>query len=62
MKYLKENVTIKKAQYMNLGIESETIEFKKSTAELEKAVDNIASMLNKHGHGTVYFGVARTAT
>lgn len=43
---------------MNLGIESETIEFKKSTAELEKAVDNIASMLNKHGHGTVYFGVA----
>lgn len=43
---------------MNLGIESETMEFKRSTAELEKAVDNIASMLNKHGHGTVYFGVA----
>lgn len=43
---------------MNLGIESETLEFKKSTAELEKAVNNIASMLNKHGHGTVYFGVS----
>jgi ATP-dependent DNA helicase RecG len=43
---------------MNLGIESETLEFKKSTSELDKAVDNIASMLNKHGHGTVYFGVS----
>jgi len=36
---------------MNLGIESETLEFKKSTGEIEKAVNNIASMLNKHGHG-----------
>ena len=35
---------------MNLGIESETLEFKKTTGELEKAVDDIASMLNKHGH------------
>ena len=43
---------------MNLGIESETLEFKKTTAELDKAVCNIASMLNKHGQGTVYFGVA----
>lgn len=43
---------------MNLGIESETLEFKKTTAELDKAVDNIASMLNKHGHGTLYFGVS----
>ena len=43
---------------MNLGTESETLEFKKTTAELDKAVCNIASMLNKHGHGTAYFGVA----
>lgn len=43
---------------MNLGIESEILEFKKTTGELEKAMDNIASMLNKHGYGTVYFGVA----
>ena len=43
---------------MNLGIESETLEFKKTTGELEKAVDNIASMLNKHGHGTLFFGVS----
>jgi len=43
---------------MNLGIESETLEFKKSTGEIEKAVSNIASMLNKHGHGTIFFGVS----
>ncbi|MBQ3792636.1 MAG: putative DNA binding domain-containing protein [Clostridia bacterium] len=43
---------------MNLGIESETLEFKKSTGELDRAVDDIASMLNKHGHGTLFFGVA----
>lgn len=43
---------------MNLGIESETLEFKKTTGEIDKAVDNIASMLNKHGHGTLYFGVS----
>lgn len=47
---------------MNLGIESETLEFKKSTAEADRAMDNIASMLNKHGHGTVYFGVAPDGT
>ena len=34
---------------MNLGIESETLEFKKTTGEVDKAMDNIASMLNKHG-------------
>ena len=43
---------------MNLGIESETLEFKKTTGEIDKAMDNIASMLNKHGHGTLYFGVS----
>ena len=43
---------------MNLGIESETLEFKKTTGEVDKAMDNIASMLNKHGHGTLYFGVS----
>ena len=43
---------------MNLGIESETLEFKKTTGEINKAVDNIASMLNKHGHGTLFFGVS----
>ena len=37
--------------------ESETIEFKKSTAELKKAVVSIVAMLNKHGRGEVYFGI-----
>lgn len=43
---------------MNIGTENETLEFKKSTDEIDKAVCNIASMLNKHGHGTLYFGVS----
>ncbi len=42
---------------MNLGLESEKIEFKKSTSELIEGVISISSMLNKHGEGTVYFGV-----
>ncbi len=42
---------------MNIGRETETLEFKKTTAELDKAVCNIASMLNKHGYGTLFFGV-----
>ena len=37
--------------------ESETVEFKKSTAELKEAVISIVAMLNKHGHGEVYFGI-----
>lgn len=49
---------IEKETYMNLGIESETLEFKKTTGEIDKAVCNITSMLNKHGHGTLYFGVS----
>lgn len=42
---------------MNLGIESEKIEFKKSTSELIEGVISISAMLNKHGEGIVYFGV-----
>ena len=38
--------------------ESETIEFKRSTAELKEAVVAIAAMLNKHGQGEVYFGIS----
>jgi len=33
--------------------ESETAEFKKSTAELKGAVVSIVAMLNKHGRGKV---------
>ena len=42
---------------MNLGKETETLEFKKSTGELKEAMISIASILNKHGIGTLYFGV-----
>ena len=44
---------------MNLGIETERVEFKESTSELKEGCASIASMLNKHGEGTLYFGVKR---
>lgn len=37
--------------------ESETLELKKSTSELKEAIISIASMLNKHGKGELYFGI-----
>lgn len=39
----------KKYKSMHKG--SETIEFKKSTAEVKSGVVSIAAMLNKHGRG-----------
>lgn len=42
---------------MNLGKETETIEFKKTTGEIKEAMISISSILNKHGIGTLYFGV-----
>ena len=42
---------------MNLGTETEVLEFKKSTGELKEALYSIGAMLNKHQHGEVYFGV-----
>ena len=42
---------------MNIGSENEYVEFKKSTSELKEGIQSIASMLNKHGKGTLYFGV-----
>lgn len=42
---------------MNLGNESETVEFKKSTGEHKEALQAICAILNKHGCGEVYFGV-----
>ncbi len=42
---------------MNFGIEDETLEFKKSTSELNEAMNSICAMLNKHGKGTIYFGI-----
>ena len=42
---------------MDLGIEGEYIEFKKSTSELKEGVVSIAAILNKHGKGELFFGV-----
>lgn len=42
---------------MNIGRESETIEFKKTTSEKDAGIISIASILNKHKHGVLYFGV-----
>ena len=42
---------------MNLGKETETLEFKKTTGEMKEAMISVASILNKHGVGTLYFGV-----
>ena len=42
---------------MNLGKETEMLEFKKTTGEMKQAMISISSILNKHGIGTLYFGV-----
>lgn len=42
---------------MNIGRETETIEFKKSTSELKEALQSMSAILNKHQHGVIYFGV-----
>lgn len=42
---------------MNIGPETETIEYKKSTGELKEAIISIVAILNKHKKGTLYFGV-----
>ena len=42
---------------MNIGVETEKIEFKKTTSELKEGITSLASMLNKNGYGVLYFGV-----
>ena len=42
---------------MNIGVETEKIEFKKTTGELLEGITSLASMLNKNGYGLLYFGV-----
>ena len=42
---------------MNIGNETEQIEFKKSTSEIKEGIISITGILNKHGKGTLYFGV-----
>lgn len=47
---------------MKFDLESETLEFKKSTAELKEACVSIGAILNKHGVGTLFFGVKPDGT
>ena len=42
---------------VNIGIETEQIEYKKTTGELKEAITSIVAILNKHGSGELYFGV-----
>lgn len=42
---------------MNLGVETEFVEFKESTGEKHEALESIAAIINKHGKGTLYFGI-----
>ena len=43
---------------MNLGNESETQEFKEGLGQLDRGLKSLTAMLNRHGYGTVYFGVS----
>jgi ATP-dependent DNA helicase RecG len=42
--------------------ESETLEFKRSTSELKEGVVSVASILNKHRKGELFFGVRNDGT
>jgi len=47
---------------LKIGNENEVLEFKKSTGELKEGVISIASILNKHNRGELYFGVRNDGT
>ncbi|MDR0460735.1 MAG: putative DNA binding domain-containing protein [Nitrososphaerota archaeon] len=47
---------------MKVGEESEKLEFKRSTAELNEGIISIVAMLNKHSYGELYFGVRNDGT
>ena len=43
-------------------VETENTELKKSTAQLKEGIISIASILNKHGKGELYFGIKNDGT
>ncbi len=47
---------------VNIGTETEQIEYKKSIGELKEAMVSIAAILNKHQKGELYFGVKNDGT
>jgi ATP-dependent DNA helicase RecG len=42
---------------LNFGIETETLEYKRSTSETEEALNDMVGILNKSGRGELYFGI-----
>ena len=42
---------------MNIGRESETVEFKESIAQLDKGIRSLTAMLNRHQYGSLFIGV-----
>ena len=47
---------------INIGSETEQIEYKKSIGELKEAMFSIVAILNKHQSGELYFGVKNDGT
>lgn len=50
-------ISLKEDDNMLPNKESETLEYKKSVSELKEAIISLTAMLNKHGKGTLFFGV-----
>lgn len=48
---------MRELEKMNLGNETETLEFKKSMSELKEGIISLSSMLNKSSYGILYIGV-----
>jgi ATP-dependent DNA helicase RecG len=42
---------------MNIGRESERVEFKRSTSQLSEGLVSMVAIINKHTYGTIFFGV-----
>lgn len=47
---------------INIGSETEQMEYKKSIGELKEAMFSIVAILNKHQKGELYFGVKNDGT
>jgi len=47
---------------MKIGTENERLEFKKTTAERDEGIISMCAILNKHGSGEMFFGVAPDGT
>ena len=47
---------------MNVGSENELRENKKTTGEIQDSMKSVSAILNKHGHGEVYYGVLNDGT